>query len=362
MKNSNSYCGKNTNRFSKCIAVMAAMLFYSCSAFGSHFEHGTAFYVDQDLFIPAKNEDRDYTMGIAVEFFKHDLEKHASVIAWLHQFIDRSLKPHWSNLFGAANKENEVVLKSVKIGQSVFTPDDIGESDPIYTDRPYSSLLYLAGKHIEFRGNTVIGSELEIGILGLNIAPKVQKWIHTNYRKISGTDEPVDPKGWDHQISEGGEPTLKYRLSFGNLLLQSSNEWWDIAGSSDINLGYQTNISVGLQARVGLIHSPFWTVPFDPVNRGNFAPSTSGNEAYLWMVHRARAIGYDALLQGQFMDSDVTFESGDIKRFVIESALGATAAFQNLQLTLSLNAKTAELNSQADRNHYWGGIYAVYRY
>ena len=29
-------------------------------------------YFDQDMFIPGGNEDRDYTMGIALEFFEED--------------------------------------------------------------------------------------------------------------------------------------------------------------------------------------------------------------------------------------------------------------------------------------------------
>ena len=30
---------------------------------------GYAIYMDQDFFVPSKNEDRDYTMGFAVEWF-----------------------------------------------------------------------------------------------------------------------------------------------------------------------------------------------------------------------------------------------------------------------------------------------------
>lgn len=36
---------------------------------------GWGLYLDQDLWLPVFNEDRDYTMGIALEFFWQDEDK-----------------------------------------------------------------------------------------------------------------------------------------------------------------------------------------------------------------------------------------------------------------------------------------------
>jgi len=108
------------------------------------------------------------------------------------------------------------------------------------------------------------------------------------------------------------------------------------------------------------LNSRFWSIPYDPINRGNFLPSYSGKELYAWAAYRSRLVGYDALLQGQFRNSEVTFSSSDLNRLVHEAGIGITGSLDGYQVTLSANMKTAELNrGKADRTHWWGGTYLV---
>ena len=136
-----------------------------------------------------------------------------------------------------------------------------------------------------------------------------------------------------------------------------------MAQTWDLTLGYQTNASFGFSGRLGQIASPFWTIPYDPINRGNFLPSLGGEEWYLWAAYRARLVGYDALLQGQFRDSVLTYDASDIERLVHEGGAGLTVAWRAVQLTVAANVKTAELHGgQADRTHWWGGTYLTVRF
>ena len=133
---------------------------------------------------------------------------------------------------------------------------------------------------------------------------------------------------------------------------------WDLAHSWDVNLGFQTNASVGLSGRAGQLSSPFWSVPYDPINRGNFVPAFGGDEWYLWAAGRVRGVAYDALLQGQFRDSLVTVGAGDMRRLVWEAGIGVSKGWSGLQLTLSVNGKAGDTElPNAPDEHYWGGIY-----
>jgi hypothetical protein len=269
------------------------------------------------------------------------------------------------------DKKNTPAWRSLMVGSVNFTPDDIAASDHIDDDRPYASLFFVTGKQVfepSFRGQSlgcgecVMGSELQVGVLGLGIARSLQTKMHGYMRAATGEDTPVDPKGWSHQISNGGELTARYRHSFAQKLAFVRSDSMDLAWTTDLSVGYQTNASLGLQVRAGSVNSPFWTLPYDPVNRGNFVPSTGGNEVYVWGAYRARGVLYDALLQGQFRDSDVTFSSDEIKRLVHEAGAGVTLAFQPIQATFSLNYKSAELEGTASRSHVWGGMYFMFRW
>ena len=314
---------------------------------------GIGLYMDQDMFVPTKSTDRDYTMGIGVEFFADE--------GPLYQ-LD-GLVRSFGRLFNFPENRTKI-YRSYLLGSVTYTPEDLTRTDPIFDDRPYASIVYLANKRIAAEGDQAVGAEFLVGLLGTNIAHTVQAQIHQWWRDATGEIEPVDPQGWNNQISDGGELTARFRFVNSTLLdVLPRSRYWDLASTWDVSLGYQTNASVGLSARAGWLGSPFWSIPFDPINRGNFLPAARGNELYLWAAARGRAIGYDALLQGQFRDSVFTLGGSDKERLVWEGALGVTGSWEGLQLTLALNGKSAETKlTGAQDEHYWGGLYLNYRF
>jgi hypothetical protein len=314
---------------------------------------GVGLYLDQDLAVPVLNEDRDYTMGIAAEFFWQDKKSGLYPLDGTAKRIGQWLGLH--------EKDDEIV-RSFMLGSLTYTPDNLGEAAAIQDDRPYASLLYLNNKRVRANIRNAVGIELQLGLLGSRVSGDIQTSLHRLWRDVTNDPTPVDPQGWDHQISDGGELTLRLRVSNSQLMFENRGNW-DIATTGGLTLGYQTNLSLGIAGRLGRLASPSWTLPFDPVNRGNFLPALSGNEWYVWAAYRLRLVAYDALLQGQFRHSDVNFSWDEIEHFLHEGGLGLTFTFRPLQFTLALNAKTPELKSPAGRrNHYWGGLYFVYRY
>lgn len=314
---------------------------------------GTGLYLDQDLAVPFLNEDRDYTMGIAAEFFWQDKKSGLYPLDGIVKRIGQWLGLH--------DKQDEIV-RSFMLGSITYTPDDLSNPNPIFDDRPYASLLYLSNKRVRANKHNATGIEFQLGLLGSGLAGDIQTRLHRSWRDMTGKDVPVDPMGWSHQIADGGELTLRLRVSNSQLLFEQQGSW-DVAASGSLTLGYQTNLSAGITARLGQLASPSWTIPFDPVNRGNFLPSLAGSEWYVWAAYRLRLVAYDVLLQGQFNHSDVTFSGDQIEHVLHEGGLGFTFTYNPLQFTLAINAKTPEIKRGTDhRNHYWGGMYIVYRY
>ena len=313
-------------------------------------DRGIGIYIDQDFFIPFTNEDRDYTMGLAFEFF---WAKEKGLYP-LDNLVRKAGK-----LLGIKNSENNIVY-SFMLGTIAFTPDDLANPLPIYNDRPYSSLVYLSNKRVRADDRNAVAAEVLLGLLGTNLSRDAQSGFHSLYRDLAGTLEPVEPRGWSHQISNGGELTMRLRLS--NSRLQFSNPGhWDIATTVGLSLGFQTNAELALALRLGDIKSQFWSLPFDPVNRGNFLPASARNEWYLWTALRTHLVGYDALLQGQFKHSDVKFTSDEIEHFVYDGAVGLTFGFKHSQLTLSANTKSADLKLSS-RRQVWGSINYLYHF
>ncbi|BAN68573.1 lipid A deacylase LpxR family protein [endosymbiont of unidentified scaly snail isolate Monju] len=312
---------------------------------------GIGVYFDQDLLLPLVNEDRDYTMGVGIEFFQEDEGFYP--FEYPLKLVARFLGIH---------EAERRVRRSYLLGSVNYTPDDLSASAPLVGERPYASVLYLANKRVLADRQKAVGVEVQVGLLGTYLAREIQRKLHRAWRGATGSDQPVTPRGWSNQVSAGGEPTLRLRLARSDLLAENPGHW-DLASSADISLGYQTNASLGLAARGGVIASPFWSLPYDPINRGHFVPAFGGDEAYFWVAVRGRVVGYDALLQGQFGDSVLTYDASRIRRLVLDAGSGVTGSWGGWQLTVSANLKTSELDTgAADRTHWWGGLYLVTRF
>jgi len=141
-------------------------------------------------------------------------------------------------------------------GLLVFTPRNLDARDVVRGDRPYASLFFVsAGRRYASTDSPVAyDSSLTVGVLGLAAADDVQRILHD----VTGS---VQPKGWSHQISAGGEPTVRYSLARQALLARFGDGPWRADGkwTSAVSLGTVTEASVALNARWGRIESPWWS-------------------------------------------------------------------------------------------------------
>jgi hypothetical protein len=190
-----------------------------------------SFYMDNDTF-STPSTDRDYTMGVLFE--------------WSGGWVKRSFLPHVINgidhvffLGGFSSSDPALDSYSFQLGDSAFTPkkEDLGRTDPIYDDRPYANLLYVQVRRARVKGSrTALVTDFTLGALGLNVGKAVQTAIH------KAKDDTI-PGGWGHQIANGGEPTLRYRVSLRRLFVEQNvgRTKVDVSGSADASLGFYTN-------------------------------------------------------------------------------------------------------------------------
>jgi hypothetical protein len=310
----------------------------------------TGAQIDQDLFlepIPGANEDRDYTMGLFVRF--NSCRKGSS---WFSGHEAQHLL-----LDALSISDAQTQFKYNTVFESLtFTPDNLAAEDPVFEDRPYSSILQVTNNLVAFKNSARSATEasLSLGFLGLPVSEWAQLGIHQALRGITGGEEPVDPEGWDNQISNGGEPTAKLTLTWFYRQNLHAN-WVDIVYSTGANIGYQTGVNLGVSARFGLLNKakPVWQTD----HAGGYLTKRSPErELYAIFTNRVNFVGYNALLQGQFRSNPHELSTSEIERFVFENSLGIGWQNNKSDWLFSCTRRTSEFDLDERRSHFFCGL------
>ena len=88
-----------------------------------------------------------------------------------------------------------------------------------------------------------------------------------------------------------------------------------------------------------------------------FGASGAG-DFYFWSAITVRARAYNAFLQGQFRDSELTFSGSELKHMFGEASIGLNRRFGNaVDVSLSLHLQTNEIKrGTGSRKIRWGGL------
>lgn len=319
---------------------------------------GWSFYVDNDIFSPSPR-DRDYTGGISATVAGH---RAADIFFSADPLLGRVNK-----VLGLVQENPQAgvrELHSLQLGLAAFTPGNIAIRSITPGDRPYSSLIYVANSRLSLTSShpdTVQQTTLIVGLLGAELVPKGQEVFH----KQIGS---VQPNGWEHQISDGGEPTFRYSYSLQQLLASAGNGGtsYEIKPSFEAGVGYVTDASIALSARWGRISTPWWS--FAPDRSEYFAQPSMGlaheqrgsvQEFYVWAGAKLEARPYNVFLQGQFRHSDLTYGLDEVRPLLLEAWVGVTGQVsRNYWLSWVLRYQTSELRTEpGDRNMVWGSVF-----
>lgn len=308
---------------------------------------GWAFAIDNDIFVPGTG-DSDYTFGAAVRFtgLKSDSDWLwlKTPISFLNQVVSIPLSSSGLETY------------SIDTGFFGFTPADKQPSTPIQNDRPYASLIYYSNTYerVEPDQGTAWQTQLTVGVLGLPTVGQIQNGVHD---LINNTKA----KGWDNQISDGGELTARYSVAYQKELPIAFDNV-DLKSTFQASAGYLTQASWSLGMRAGKLNSPWWSFKPEITNYGEKSVdadvTVNHSESYFWAGISLKARAYNAFLQGQFRHSEVKYDFTEIRPFIAEAWLGYTFAFEDgFRLSYVARAQTSELRvGRGDRELFWGGI------
>ena len=243
--------------------------------------------------------------------------------------------------------------RSWQFGLLLHTPDDIDADMYQRGERPYASLLYLG------RTRTFIQSEAKllkrtatIGLMGSQLGEAAQRFVHRQ------TDSP-EPRGYDDQISDGGELTARLGFSQYRKLFKTRTRIGAITVVDELSgsIGYVTDASYGIGFRLEPGFENWWGNASHDFLPHLDEPASTDKLHGVFGGFRIRALGYDAMLQGQFRHSEVTFASDDLNRFVGEAWLGAATVIRGWQIRYTLRASQPQIKrGRASRSQLWGTL------
>jgi hypothetical protein len=305
--------------------------------------------VDNDLFT-GRGRDRDYTGGVAVSLSGDVARDGLLALDPVLAAIDRATTD--------AHRNVSSVHYARQLGLMVFTPGDTLAAAPVVDDRPYASLLFVANGRTYVDGRDAWSSNLTVGVLGLPVAGEIHGFVHD----AMGQER---PRGYDHQISAGGEPTARYALARHRLWIADPSGSLDVKTTVQASVGYLTEASAAVSMRVGRFNTSWWSFAPEltdyiaaPVPAESVSSAGGRGELYFFAGARLKVRAYNAFLQGQFRDSTVRYSWDEIEPVVAHAWIGVvTQIFEQTQLSYTLNYQSGELREgEGAQSSLWGGV------
>ncbi|HEY0938858.1 MAG TPA: lipid A deacylase LpxR family protein [Steroidobacter sp.] len=302
--------------------------------------------IDNDLFA-GDNQDRDYTGGMSITISG---ERARDGLL--------SLDPLLRRLDSLSVEERDAEVHYARqFGLMAFTPSNTLVDEVQPDDRPYASLLFVSNGRVQVDADDlgVWTSSLTIGVLGLSVSERLHSAVH----ELVGSEA---PRGYDYQISAGGEPTARYTLARQKLWIADPNGRIDVKTTVQGSVGFLTEASASISMRAGRFNSPWWGFAAELTDYMSAPVPTEsyrgGRELYVFLGARVKARGYNAFLQGQFRDSDVRYTSDEVQPLLAEAWIGVvTQILDQTQLSYALHYQTAELrDGPASRDALWGAV------
>lgn len=343
---------------------------------------------DQDVFSGDRNEDRNYTMGIVFEFIGPKTDR------WNPVALLRSFADGVTDNIHAKSHGPSFVQHANTWGGTGFTPFNIGDSNIIVNERPYGFLFLFGSRktlaYDDGDGMMIpysVTSEFTTALLGTSAGREVQSYIHKHH--WAGSTRPI-PRGWDHQIGQGGQFAAMYHFGM-NFLIADNNRilncrmpdvmrtrlhWYQLSVHGDGMVGYYSNVAAGATFRLGWFGTPYWmnnnislvasqAVKKEPkcsvIRNWRKNENIKRFEFFVYSTVRERVVGWNTFLTGSFIFKDKPdtyhLEYDQINHFISEFEWGMTVRYYGLSLFYKpLVLRTSEYHTEYSRTHYYGTV------
>ncbi len=275
------------------------------------------FNYDNDYFAAT---DENYTQGYNLELVMPSLKKN----------------PINSLFFKTTESNLKYGLAIEHIG---FTPNDYASPEIQFGDRPFASAIMLKPFIIAINSEEKfrLTQSYSFGLIGPGAFGKeMQVGIH------EATGNKI-PQGWKHQIKN--DVVINYNVDYEQQLVNFKNVF-SLQGVTGLEIGTLfTNASLGINATLGIINTPF--LPSEKRN---------GFRVYAYAGTVGNVIGYDATLQGGLFNrkSVYTISSNDIERFTATFNYGFVVQTKTLYFEYARSAMTREFETGSSAKY--GGI------
>ena len=340
------------------VVAVAAICLQSAQALAQAVGRSVTVQVDNDYFA---NSDRHYTNGLRLAYVPpqngKSLPVPAAAAASVGERIARRLRI--DPLFRSRRQSEP--FYAFALGQSMFTPSDIGRVDPDPRDRPYAGWAYATvSLHALNEDKSALGSfELNVGIVGPSArAGEAQVWWHerNGFRT---------PTGWDHQLRDEPAIVLSYdrkwrwRSNLDSTVPPPGLAYEFITGVGGAFGNVYDYVSIGGLVRVG--HN----IPLD-FGPPRIRPSISGFDAFVAGTPGAAKVlrgylfaggGIRGVARDIFLDGN-TFAAGprvDKVPVVFEAQAGVSVTlFERLRMTYQGTYRTPEFHGQDEPDQFAG--------
>ena len=242
---------------------------------------------------------------------------------------------------------SESPARSWQGGILFYTPENLENDDVDPGDRPYANLLFLARSHERANPRTIDRLTVSGGIIGSRLGASA-------FRALHDATDSTQANGFDTQISDGGEPTLRLGWTRYTSLRSRTTQFGHITLLSETaaSVGYATDASFGVALRISR-HPHWWGSARNQFLNHLDEPQRQAATGFFAGM-RLRAVGYNALLQGQFRHSDHTLPANHLKRLVGQAWLGFATHYRHLSIRYALQVQTADYDG--GRSQIWGSL------
>ncbi|MGF1723676.1 lipid A deacylase LpxR family protein [Photobacterium nomapromontoriensis] len=327
-------------QFSSALFVCFTLIAPSAQAYNAG---SISFSTDNDGIV---GTDKNYTNGVFLEYNS----------AAITQFDTQAPMPlnHIASLLPFRN--NTQKGWSFRIGQQMWTPEDIEATTPVTNERPYAGLLFLETSLYQYSATAVDKYSAMLGITGPNaLTEESQKLIHD----IIGSE---DPMGWDYQIESQAVFNLGYQGD--RLITRQRTSFindYDISGVGRINVGnYQSEVAVGGVARWGSnLADNFGSIGFSPNKFVDVSVLSSSKAGYFLFTG----------IESRYRFNDITID-GDrpdivpdthVKHLQATAVLGAVYYQPKWGASLSFAITTPEYEEDKHRSNSVGSLELFWR-
>jgi hypothetical protein len=291
------------------------------------------FAVDNDLFVPGKT-DRWYTNGLRLSW------SYGRESKWLVSKSFADLLAQWTGPSVCA------APITYSIGQSIYSPRQIGVAAAQPEDRPWAGFSYFSMAAQHDAAPYFSATEIKLGVTGRDSGAQA---VQTQWHRLIGSPHPA---GWEHQTI--GRPIVQLTFArltresaFWNKNLALQHGWGAAVGNARVYGTATVALVLGSHGQQGVSGQ---SAPILIANEGDFVlhdnrERSLNQQPYTYLALSANAVAYNYFIEGPvpYINGIRTLPAFATAQWGVSLPLGKWLwVNRDLRLTYALNVRTSE--------------------